>query len=86
MSEERRRDYENWHLDKRVNVGHLLTTLVIAGGLFIWAMNTDSRITRLEVRQEQSIRTAQEIKGELQILNRKMDRLIENLMNGRNGH
>jgi len=86
MSEERRRDYENWHLDKRVNVGHLLTTLVIAGGLFIWAMNTDSRITRLEVRQEQSTRTAQEIKGELQILNRKMDRLIENLMNGRNGH
>jgi len=78
--QERRRDYENWHLDKRVNIGHLLTTLIIGGGVFVWAMNMDGRVTRLEAQQEASLRTSQEIKAELQMMNRKMDRLIESLL------
>lgn len=81
MSEaERRRDYENWHLDKRINVGHLLTTVAIATAVFIWAMKTDGRITRLEAQQESSLRTSQEIKAELQSMNVKIDRLIQTLL------
>ena len=41
---------EQWHLDKRLNVGHLLTTISVAGLLVIWAMNMESRIAEHEVR------------------------------------
>ena len=37
-----------WHLDRRVNVGHMLTTAIIAGGLFsAWAAQNE-RITKIE--------------------------------------
>lgn len=82
MANERRREYENWHLDKRVNVGHILTTIALAGAMFSWAMTMDSRMTRIEVQQQQSQRSDDEIKVELRDINMKMDRLIESLMNG----
>lgn len=45
MSNEERRIYESeWHLDKRLNVGHLLMTLSIAVGAFMWASSVDVRV------------------------------------------
>lgn len=71
--EERR----TWHLDKRLNVGHILTTITLAVGIFVWANKMDNRITVLEVQQQNTAATGVEIKNQLLELNRKIDRLIE---------
>lgn len=44
--EQQRRD--NWHLDKTLNVSHILATLTIASGIFLWAGKTDTRISLVE--------------------------------------
>lgn len=82
MQTERRRYEDGWHLDKRVNVGHILTTLALAGAIISMWMSMDRRVTTLEVRQDQSARTAQEIKGQLIEINRKMDRIMERMLDG----
>jgi hypothetical protein len=41
-----------WHLKKEVNVGHFLTTIILAVGLITWGMGIDSRLSRAEVRIE----------------------------------
>lgn len=43
-----RDDREPWHLDKRVNLGHLLTTLSLAVAIFVWASAMDRRVAVLE--------------------------------------
>ncbi len=35
---------EKWHLDKRVSVGHLSTTIVIVVTFMLWAMNLETSI------------------------------------------
>ena len=55
-----------WHLDKRVSVGHLITTLAMVGAAALWMLRieghldlvnlrdtqTEARIERLEVTQQ----------------------------------
>lgn len=48
MSDERADDREPWHLDKRVNLGHLLTTLSLAVAIFAWGSAMDRRVAVLE--------------------------------------
>lgn len=43
-----RDDREPWHLDKRVNLGHLLTTLSLAVAIFAWGSAMDRRVAVLE--------------------------------------
>ena len=54
-----------WHLDKRVNVGHILTTVLLAAGFFAWASMLESRIaiseTEIAALKEHSIRSEQRI-------------------------
>lgn len=40
----------HWHLDKRLNLGHLLTTIVLAISLFGWANAMDRRVSVLEAQ------------------------------------
>lgn len=39
----------HWSLDKRFNIGHFLTTVIIAGMLFAWASNVSERVSVLEI-------------------------------------
>lgn len=41
-------DRRHWHLDKTLNLSHLLTTVVIAGSLFAYAGGMDKRVAVLE--------------------------------------
>ena len=43
-------DRRHWHLDKTLNLSHLLTTLVIAGSLFAYAGGMDKRVAVLEAQ------------------------------------
>lgn len=79
-----------WHLDKRVNVGHMLTTIIIAGGLFgAWAAQNE-RITRIEaevraqntaaIKEAAGIRDAlTEVKSEIRQLRQL---LVEQIRSG----
>lgn len=43
-----RRSRQAWHLDKTVSIGHIITTLTVAGSVLIWAMNVSTRVSVLE--------------------------------------
>lgn len=50
MSDYNRREEDKWRLRKEINVGDLLTTIAIAGGLVVWSLQLESRITAEEIR------------------------------------
>lgn len=39
---------KSWHLDKTISIGHILTTLSVAGSLIVWGLTVDKRVTVLE--------------------------------------
>lgn len=39
---------EQWHLDKRLNISHIVATITIVGGLFIWGSKLEERISLIE--------------------------------------
>ena len=76
-------DRRHWHLDKTLNVSHLLTTLVIAGSLFAYANNMDRRVAILEEKmQAQAVQNqksaadvkelATDVKHELRLLRQEL--------------
>ena len=80
-------DRRHWHLDKTLNVSHLLTTVVIAGSLFAYANNMDRRVAILEekmqVQAQENMRSgaevrelAADVKHELRLLRTELMRLI----------
>ena len=50
-----------WHLEKSVSVGHIFTTIVIAGSVLAWAMKMDSRVSVLENDQWHAKQTDERI-------------------------
>jgi hypothetical protein len=78
----------HWHLDKKLNVGHLFTTLMLAGSMVVWAMTIETRIAEQGVKIETAIaqisrveaRTASSMQDITELFKRtddKLDRLIE---------
>lgn len=78
----------HWHLDKRLNVGHLLTTISVAGLLVIWAMNMETRIAEHEIKianntakiersEDRTNKTFERVYELMNKMNDKLDRLIE---------
>lgn len=86
-----RAHHERWHLKKEINVGHMITTLIMAIGLVAWGSNMDRRLTRVEVsasdqswtdqKQDIAIRdSALSLTTRLDRIDSKLDRLIESLI------
>lgn len=87
MSEEEDK-VAHWHLDRRVNVGHLVTTAMLAGSLVVWAMTIETRlaehgvqitsvaeqIERIEDRNNSNMIALTDV---INRINDKLDRLIE---------
>ena len=80
-------DRRHWHLDKTLNVSHLLTTVVIAGSLFAYANNMDRRVAILEekmqVQAQENLRSgaevrelAADVKHELRLLRTELLRVM----------
>jgi TolA-binding protein len=75
---------EGWHLDKRINLAHLLTTLSIVGAVFAWGSTVEKRQAILETRQDAAEKVSnadrsaiRDLRDEIRETNRKLDRLIE---------
>lgn len=82
------RRHEHWHLRKEINVGHMISTIMLMVAAFTWSSNIDKRVTVLETRQEQQSQQTTEMRAELRTelrtLNDKLDKLIERELD-RNG-
>ena len=86
-------DRRGWHLDKTLNITHLLTTLVIAGSLFSYANNMDRRVAVLEEKMQaqaaQNQRSTEEVrelatdvKHELRLLRTELMQMVRSKPNG----
>ena len=63
----------DWHIDKRISAGHIVTTIVVAGGVLLWVNDLDSRVKL----NEQSIKTIQkEMKESEDRIVRRLDQLL----------
>lgn len=77
-------NYESqWHLDKRLNVGHLLMTFSIAAGAFWWAMGVDKRVQSNEdaiIHHKEMVTSKQgDINKSIRRLDRKIDKMDEKI-------
>lgn len=81
---------KRWHIDKTINLAHVLTTMGLIAALFAWGGNVDKRIALLEdnrivqkaidMQQDEQARAAVLLlREELRDVGRKLDRLSENL-------
>ena len=39
---------KTWHVDKSINIGYVLTSIVMAGSVFVWAAKMDTRVSVVE--------------------------------------
>lgn len=67
----------HWHLDKRVNVTHILTTLAMVVALFSWGSKVEERIAviehELKLRSERYSEQFNEIRQSLYRIEAKLD-------------
>lgn len=81
-------DDSAWHLDKKVNVSHILATLTLASAIFMWGSKIEQRIALVEASavRQQAIDQAQdqefrryvvEMREDVREMSRKIDKLIE---------
>lgn len=80
---------ENWRVDKTISLSHIVSTLMVAVSVFIWASALERRvdqnatgIANLKDQMELQIRLSEiqrkEFRQDLQLIGKKLDRLIEN--------
>jgi len=81
------REDKRWHLDRRVSVGHLATTIALIISFMWWASQMDGRISRntsdivhlkeLTTVQQNNIREQMgEIRTSIISINRKLDKIL----------
>lgn len=63
---------KNWHLKKELNIGHILTTVLLVLGIIAWGNTMDQRLTAAETRIEHldgmaaaSVLDNKELRGEI---------------------
>lgn len=73
--EERRRD--GWHIDKRVQITHLITTLVVVVSTVLYIAKIEQRIAVLETQATAQRESFAVLRDQLGRVESKLDRLIE---------
>lgn len=82
------RERRGWHLNKGLDLGHILVTLTMLAGFILWAMAQERRLTTVEngLKSEHDVNVGQdaerarqrdEIRSDLKAINEKLDRLVE---------
>lgn len=78
----------HWHLDKTVSITHIISTLAIAGSVFVWASTLEQKVERnsqtiafiMEQQKEERIKLETmriELRQDFKSVNDKLDRIIE---------
>ena len=50
-----------WHLDRRVSVGHLITTVAMVSAAAFWLLRLEGRIDLVDLRDAQMIKRIEQI-------------------------
>lgn len=77
-----------WHLDKKVNLSHIVATLMLAAAIFTWGSKIEQRIALVEssAQRQATVDQAQdqefrryvvEMREDIRELSRKIDKLID---------
>lgn len=86
--QESRSNDSAWHLDKKVNLSHIVATLTLAAAIFTWGSKIEQRIAIVEASstrqaqvdqaQDQEFRrSVVEMREDIRELSRKIDKLID---------
>ena len=79
---------ESWHLDKKLSVTHIISTIMIVASLFLWGGGIERRIdlNQKDIEQVREIQARNwdankeewdDIQDGMDKMNAKLDRLIE---------
>lgn len=79
---------ESWHLSKSINVGHIITTVVVVVSAFTYISSFDKRLAETEfkieyLKEAQKTQVARndekfkELKGDIKEVLKRLDRIIE---------
>ena len=77
MSTPPTQDNDRWHLKKEIQLGHLITTFTVAIAAVLYINKIDQRVSVLEVQVSAQRDAATLLRGQLDKINDKLDRLIE---------
>ena len=72
-----------WHMNKSVNLTHILTTLTLAAALFVWGGKLETRIALVEQAQSHQTQGLEEIKGYLKEIRQDMKELQRSIDDSR---
>jgi len=75
-----------WHLDKRVSVGHLITTLAIVGAAALWMLRLEGRINLVELRDAQMNIRIMEVHARLKVAEAEIIRRLERIEDKLDSH
>ena len=70
---------KKWHLDKRVSVGHLITTLAMVGAAALWMLRIEGRIDLVDLRDLQTERRIEQIEVSRQSSDAEIIRRLERI-------
>ena len=78
----------SWHLDKKVNISHILATLTLAAAIFTWGSKIEQRVALVEsstarqaqvdqAQDQEFRRHVVEMREDVREMSRKIEKLIE---------
>ena len=70
-----------WHLDKRVSVGHLITTLAMVGAAALWMLRLEGRIDLVDLRDIQMAARIEQIDVARTVRDNEILRRLETIQN-----
>lgn len=69
--------HERWHLKKEIQLGHLITTFTVAISAVVYINKIEQRVAVMEMQIAAQRDSAAILRGQLERINDKLDRLIE---------
>lgn len=77
---------EGWHVDKKVSLGHIIMTVSVVTGLFVWGGDIDKRIQLLEYQQGKQEEFNGKIEDYFSNIVKKLDEITEKFAEHKGEH
>jgi nucleoside permease NupC len=71
------KETERWHLKKEIQLGHLITTFVVAISAVLYINKIEQRLSVVETQVLSQRESAALLRQQLERMDAKLDRLIE---------
>jgi hypothetical protein len=71
------KEIERWHLKKEIQLGHLITTFVVAISAVLYINKIEQRLTVVETQVLAQRESSALLRQQLERMDAKLDRLIE---------